>query len=159
MVIKMKKINFMLIAVLLIMSMVALNGCEPPHEVTVTPDEIFSHFVENELFEPPYMLDIDPGRLGDYNVKPDDAVSFIAKEAAISAVFIQIIIINAGEDKVNDVHEAMLEHQSNLKDDVFYPQGVAAANASIVGVKGDLVYLLCDERAQELEEILLNFIA
>ena len=121
-------------------------------------ERVFSQLIDEGFFNPPYMMDIFEDRLGQYNVEPADAVEFIAKEAAISAIFVQLIVIKAKEDRVNEVHNAMILHQESLRDAAFYPQGVSAAAASIVGVSGNIVYMICDERAQEIEELLLNII-
>jgi hypothetical protein len=152
-----KKIIALLLVVVLFVA--CGNNTDNLSETTVTPEEIYAHLLEAEFFDPPYMIDIEADRLANYHVNPEDAVSFVAKEAAISAIFIQLIIIEAENGKVNDVKNAMLEQQSTLKDDAFYPQGVEAAANSIVSVRGNLVYLICDVRSQEIEEVLLEFVS
>jgi len=130
-----------------------LSACEKPSDKpTQTPEEIYEQIIEQ--IDLPIMLDIAESRLDEYNVEPDNAVSFIAKEAAISAIFVQLIIIEAKDGKLNAVRDAMSEHQARLKDDAFYPQGRQAAAASIVGTRGNLVYLICDENAIEVEKII-----
>lgn len=149
----MKKTMMLLLSVILIITVSACGA----DKLNVTPAEIFEHITES--VELPIMADIDESRLPDYNVNIEDAESFVAKEAAISAIFVQIIIIEAKDGKANNVHNAMLEHQSSLKNQAFYPQGIEAAAASIVNAKGNLVYLICHDKSQEIEEILLKFIA
>jgi len=147
----MKRIIIILTAVTLLLSVCV--GCENSTDKPVlSPEEIYERIIEE--VDLPIMLDISESRLDEYNVEPDNAVSFIAKEAAISAIFVQLIIIEAKDGKVGAVRDAMSEHQARLKDDAFYPQGRQAAAASIVGTIGNLVYLICDENAQEVEKII-----
>jgi hypothetical protein len=131
---------------------------ENPTDERLTLEQVFDKLVELEFFDPPYMVDIEEERLEQYHVNPEDAESFIAKEAAISAIFVQLIVIEATDGKVNDVHNAMLAHQEQLLDDAFYPQGLEAAAASIVNIKGNFVYLICDERADEIEKELVKLL-
>ena len=138
---------------------VLMTACTPNKGGSLPPSELFEGLVEAGFFEPPYMVDISEGRLSEYNVNPEDAEAFIAMEAAITASFIQLIIIDAKDGRVNSVRDAMTEHQSQLKNEAFYPQGFEAASASIVGAKGNIVYLICDERAEEIEKELLKFVA
>ena len=142
----MKKVLLILAAAALL-----LTACESD-KPDLSPLELYER-ISDEV-ELPIMVDIDEDRLGDYHVSPDDAVSFVAKEAAISAIFVQLIIIEAKEGKASEVQSAMREHQSQLKDDAFYPQGREAAAASIVGTRGSVVYLICIENAQEIENII-----
>jgi hypothetical protein len=149
-----------LVAILLtvIIFVTACGVGDSDFELSVTPREVYEHLEASGFFEPPFMQDIDADKLGDFRINPDDAVSFIAREAAISAIFIQIILIEATPGRVNAVYADMLEHQTNLQDATAYPQGTRAAMASIVGTRGNLVYLICDERAQDIESEILRFI-
>ena len=152
--------NIIAIALSAVLLLTACDDNNPNIEdVTVTPQEIYQNLVDLEFFDPPYMVDILEHRFDEYEIIPADYESFVAKEAAISAMFVQLIIIEAKDGKVSTVREAMETHQSNLKDDVFYPQGIQAAAVSIVGNVGNLVYLICDERSEELERELLKFVA
>jgi hypothetical protein len=152
---KSKNMVTILLSVFAVVLMCLCSSCSTDKPYG-NPDEIFEELVEAGFFEPPYMLDIAQDRLSEYRINPEDAESFIAKEAAISSIFVQLIIIKANEGKAGDVHRAMLEHQSSLKDDAFYPQGREAAAASIVSRKGNLIYLICDERASEIETVIIK---
>jgi hypothetical protein len=143
--------------VILLSVLILLTACAADKPALLPPAELFGRLAETGLFEPPYMLDIQESRLSEYHVNPDDAVSFVVKEAAISAIFIQLIIIEAQDGRAAAVYNAMREHQANLLDDAFYPQGREAAAASVVGRRGNLVYLICDERAEEIERELLKY--
>jgi len=145
--------------VITLLSVILLTSCNPDKPEMPSPQEIFDRLVEAELFDvqgAPYMADISAARLGEYRVNPDDAVSFIAKEAAISAFFVQLIIIEVKDGRLREVYDAMKEHQENLMDATFYPQGQKAAAASIVKARGNLVYLICDERASFIEDVILG---
>ncbi|MCL2036164.1 MAG: hypothetical protein FWG83_02100 [Oscillospiraceae bacterium] len=150
----MKKIVIMLMSAALLLT--SLTSCAPdkPESNPRSPEEIYEKLVESGFFDvadSPLMKDISPGRIADYKVEPDLAVSYVAKEAAISSFFVQLLIIEAKEGESGAVYNAMLEHQSDLLDETFYPQGRIAAAASIVGRNGNIVYLICDERAAEIE--------
>ena len=148
----MKKTIALLIALTLV-----LTACES-NRLYASPQEIYDYIEASAEPKLPLMLDIAEGRLPDYKVNIEDVKSFVAKEAAISAVFVQLIIIEAQKGKVNDVYNAMLEHQSKLKEAAFYPQAQKAAANSIAGVEGDLVYLICYEDAKNIENELLVFL-
>ncbi|MCL1903943.1 MAG: hypothetical protein FWF94_05960 [Oscillospiraceae bacterium] len=153
---KEKVMNLKKVTILLIAAIFVLTACEQKG-VYKTPEEIYEHIAENAQPELPLMLDISEERLPDYKVNTDDAKLFVAKEAAISAVFVQLIFIEANKDKVSEVYNAMLEHQAQLKEAAFYPQAQQASANSRVGFKGELVYLICHEGAQEIEDILTEF--
>ncbi|MCL1832627.1 MAG: hypothetical protein FWG45_06955 [Oscillospiraceae bacterium] len=94
----------------------------------------------------------------DYGVNIEDAVSYVVMVEVISNHFIQLIIVEAREGKVGAVKAALLEHQSTLKDDAFYPQGAINAEQSIVGTQGDWAYLICYDGSAEVERELLEII-
>ena len=147
---KVKKIIAIALAALIL-----LTACS---ESEIPPvDEIYRHIEES--FKLPIMSDINGSRFGEYNINPDDTVDFIAKEAAISAIFVQVIIIKAADGRVDEVRRAMLKQQASLSDAAFYPNAQEAAASSIVGTKGNLVYLICHADAVEIENILLKFIS
>jgi hypothetical protein len=126
----------------------------------LSPSELYSRLAEEHLFDTvpaPIMTDISESRYDEFFINPDDAVSIVAKEAAISAFFVQVIIIEAKDGRVGTVLSAMNKHQSNLADETFYPQGVAAAAASVVGSRGNIVYLICDVRGREIESALIKY--
>ena len=133
--------------------MTACRGEQRSPEIsTPTPQEIYDSLLEAEFFDPPYLMPILEVLLPDYNVNTDDSKSFTAMEAAISALFIQLIIIEAEENKADSVYAAMKEHRQALLNDAFYPQGAQAAAASIVNKNGNLIWLICDERAEDINK-------
>jgi len=154
------------ILLLLISAVLMLTSCNSPDtdkpggsQPALTPGELYEKLTQAGLFDgddSPIMIDIWEDNLSDHFVFPEDAESFIAKEAGISSIFIQLIIIQAKSGKENDVHSAMTEHQSRLTDDAFYPQGQQAAAASIVGISNNIIYLICDIRSAEIEAELLK---
>jgi len=123
-----------------------------------SPQEIFDDEISRFYGDTILMVPIDESRFEEFQIDVDDTITVIAKEAAISAIFVQLFIIEAQPDRINAVYSAMLRHQANLQDATAYPQGAVAAAASVVGVHGNLVYLFCDERADEIEGAFNDFL-
>ncbi|MCL2754483.1 MAG: hypothetical protein FWD35_02045 [Oscillospiraceae bacterium] len=148
--------------VLIALMICGLTACDKEPEIIETPppDEVFAALEDAGFFEAALtMRDVPESRLSDLHIVPDDAVSFVAKEAAISAVFLQLILIEAHSERLGAVHTAMLEYQSALQQNATaYPQGAVAAAASRVGSRGNLIWLICDGRAIEIEQAIIDLI-
>jgi hypothetical protein len=155
-----KKLSSLILSAAVLMTL--LTGCEPePEPISVpSPAEIFAVLEESGFFSPPWMTDMRESDITQFDIIAQNSVSITAKEAEMSAVFLQIIIVETQQGKSNAVFGALLAHQELLQDATAYPQGAVAAAASRAGLAagGAVAYLICDERADEIEETILNLI-
>jgi hypothetical protein len=121
----------------------------------LSPDELYEKLTEAGFFDV-LMVDIAEFRLDEYQINPQDAERFIAKEAAHSSLLVQLMIIEAKPGRLDEVYNAMHRHRDNLVDAGLYPQGQANAMSSIVGFRGNVVYFICDESAADAEKELVK---
>lgn len=105
---------------------------------------------DNEFNKEFFLLDAD-------NENYEDMVIY---SCPMSAVMSEIIIIKAADGQVDSVKADLEERQKKAQEqDAFYPDDVDAANASIVGTRGNYVYfLLASDVAPELEKTLSDLL-
>lgn len=101
---------------------------------------------DNEFNKEFFLLDAD-------NANYEDMVIY---NCPMSAVMSEIIIIKAADGQIDAVKADLEARQKKAQEqDAFYPDDIDAANASIVGTKGNYAYfLLAFDVAPELEKTL-----
>jgi hypothetical protein len=123
-------------------------------DATVT-QKLYDAIANSGVVEMPFMCPVFETDIPKF-FNADNTEEFTAQQAAISTIFVYIIIIEAKADKVDEVFGELNAAKDFLKDGAFYPQGTEAAQNTVVGKSGNIVYLLCHKEGAAMEEVLLE---
>lgn len=75
----------------------------------------------------------------------------------LSVDVVEIVIVKAKDGSVSDIVASLQKRKESLIHDfAFYPGQVESAEATVVGSKGDIAYLICHKDADTAEKKLLG---
>lgn len=78
----------------------------------------------------------------------------------LSVDVVEIIIIRAKEENIEQIVDSLEKRKESLiRDFAYYPGQVESTEATVVGSKGNIAYLICHKDADKAEEELLKEIA
>lgn len=125
---------------------------------TASEAERLTEIVLNAVEFPATVSLEDEGIISDtIGLNLDDLEEYCITQQMMSVHLVEVIIAKPKEGKTADVKEALEARRDALINTfAFYPDQVDSANATVVGEKGDYVYLICHTEAAAAEEKLLT---
>lgn len=116
--------------------------------------------VEGAVEWPAMVLMTDAATLKDFFLLDAENPNYkevMVKQAAMSAAFGEIIVIEAVDGKVDEaVKDLEARKQKLIDQDAFYPEHQELAQNAIVGKKGNYAYLLAGQGAADAEKALIE---
>lgn len=89
----------------------------------------------------------------------EKAEDFSVYMQMISTELFELTVIRAAEDDINGFKAMLEDRRKYLREQAaYYPSQVAAADACVVGELNGVCYLICSDKAEELEKKLMYFI-
>lgn len=120
----------------------------------------FAEAIEGAVEWPAMVLMTDAATLKDFFLLDAENPNYkevMVKQAAMSAAFGEIIVIEAVEGKVDEaVKDLEARKQKLIDQDAFYPEHQELAQNAIVGKKGNYAYLLAGQGAADAEKALIE---
>lgn len=106
----------------------------------------------------PQMINLtDEVRISDMGIDLSLAEDYAIKQQMLSVDVCEVIIIKAKDGMEGEILDSLEERMDSLINDfAFYPEQVESAEATVVGVEKDVVYLICHKDADVAEGILLE---
>lgn len=153
----MKKIAALL-TVIFILTLTAGCSGDRAEKTEKTAAELMETVVSSIEFPP--MVDLtDEQRIADMGIDISAAEEYAIKQQMLSVDVVEVIIIIAKEGEVSNI-EAVLEkrRESLINDFACYPEQVESTQATVVGSRKNVCYLICHAEAGTAEKALIDAI-
>ncbi len=119
--------------------------------------ERLTEVVLNSVEFPSTMRVEDEEMIKDMGLNLDDIEEYCVTQQMMSVHLIEVIIAKPKEGKAESVLESLQARKDALINTfAYYPEQEESANATVVGQKGDYVYLICHWEAADAEKELLK---
>lgn len=149
----MKKLLPLIVAAVIFL----LSGCSASESKTTdkTVSELMNIVMNSVQF--PQMVDLnDDERIKGMGIDLSLAKDYAISQQMLSVDVCEVIIIKSESENTEEILQSLEQRKDSLINDfAFYPEQVASAEATVVGRKKDVVYLICHAEASQAEEKLL----
>lgn len=147
------------ITVLLILFTFILSSCSGKIQNNYTAREIAEAVLENAEF--PKMTELsdkeDLIKYIDFNFNYAEDMCFFWQTISVELAEVLIIIPKKGMEQ-EALDFANSRRDKIMNDTAFYPSQEKAADASVSGVIGNVVYFICGNEAKLAEDFLINYL-
>ncbi len=139
-----------------------LTGCssdtqEPNDNVTQKTAEELAKAVLNSVEFPQTVNVTDKDIIGDMGIDLSLTDDYAVIQQMLSVDVVEIIILKVKDGNMEQVIESLQNRKDSLINDfAFYPGQVEAAEATVVGKKWNVAYLICHKDAGTAEKTLLE---
>lgn len=113
--------------------------------------------VQNSVEFPQTVNVTDKDQIEAMGIDLSIAEDYAVVQQMLSVDVVEIVILRVKEDNMETAVESLQKRKESLIHDfAFYPGQVESAEATVVGSKGDIAYLICHKNADTAETELLK---
>ena len=146
--------------ILIILPLLLFSACSDAGGAESTTDKTAAQLMEVVMnaVQFPQMIDLnDNERIEEMGIDPAVTEDYAIKQQMISVDVCEVIIIKASSENMEKLLEVLNSRKDSLKNFFAnYPEQLQSANATVVGSKKDIAYLICHTEAAKAEEQLLS---
>lgn len=136
------------------------NSTSTAAEDNVQPQktaEELAKIVQNSVEFPQTVNVTDKDQIEAMGIDLSLAEDYAVVQQMLSVDVVEIVILRVKEDSMETAVESLQKRKESLIHDfAFYPGQVESAEATVVGSKGDIAYLICHKNADTAEAELLK---
>lgn len=146
--------------ILIILPLLLFSACSDAGSAESTTDKTAAQLMEVVMntVQFPQMIDLnDNERIEEMGIDLTVTEDYAIKQQMISVDVCEVIIIKASSENMEKLLEVLNSRKDSLKNFFAnYPEQLQSANATVVGSKKDIAYLICHTDAAKAEEQLLS---
>lgn len=146
--------------ILIILPLLLFSACSNTQGEESTTDKTAAQLMEVVMnaVQFPQMIDLnDNERIEEMGIDLTVTEDYAIKQQMISVDVCEVIIIKASSENMEKLLEVLNSRKDSLKNFFAnYPEQLQSANATVVGSKKDIAYLICHTEAAKAEEQLLS---
>lgn len=146
--------------ILIILPLLLFSACSDAGSAESTTDKTAAQLMEVVMnaVQFPQMIDLnDNERIEEMGIDLTVTEDYAIKQQMISVDVCEVIIIKASSENMEKLLEVLNSRKDSLKNFFAnYPEQLQSANATVVGSKKDIAYLICHTEAAKAEEQLLS---
>lgn len=146
--------------ILIILPLLLFSACSNTQGEESTTDKTAAQLMEMVMnaVQFPQMIDLnDNERIEEMGIDLTVTEDYAIKQQMLSVDVCEVIIIKTSSENMEKVLEVLNSRKDSLINDfAYYPEQVQSANATVVGSKKDIAYLICHTEAAKAEEQLLS---
>lgn len=146
--------------ILIILPLLLFSACSDAGSAESTTDKTAAQLMEVVMntVQFPQMIDLnDNERIEEMGIDMTVTEDYAIKQQMISVDVCEVIIIKASSENMEKLLEVLNSRKDSLKNFFAnYPEQLQSANATVVGSKKDIAYLICHTEAAKAEEQLLS---
>lgn len=146
--------------ILIILPLLLFSACSDAWSAESATDKTAAQLMEVVMnaVQFPQMIDLnDNERIEEMGIDLTVTEDYAIKQQMLSVDVCEVIIIKVSSENMEKLLEVLNSRKDSLINDfAFYPEQVQSANATVVGSKKDIAYLICHTEAAKAEEQLLS---
>lgn len=146
--------------ILIILPLLLFSACSDAGSAESATDKTAAQLMEVVMnaVQFPQMIDLnDNERIEEMGIDLTVTEDYAIKQQMISVDVCEVIIIKASSENMEKLLEVLNSRKDSLKNFFAnYPEQLQSANATVVGSKKDIAYLICHTDAAKAEEQLLS---
>lgn len=146
--------------ILIILPLLLFSACSDAWSAESATDKTAAQLMEMVMnaVQFPQMIDLnDNERIEEMGIDLTVTEDYAIKQQMLSVDVCEVIIIKTSSENMEKVLEVLNSRKDSLINDfAYYPEQVQSANATVVGSKKDIAYLICHTEAAKAEEQLLS---